>query len=144
MGDPKLFLHELEILVNQQVQYVLGMAARCPTDGDEEWSRVLRRYGVQELSVTERLAAAREAGLSRGAPVAEIHAVLLAIRALALPALVHIEQQFSQTLRMSSLLAAWVGRIRQRLETLPMLAFKPADDRPRDLFQPSWPLAAAI
>jgi len=144
MGDPKLFLHELEILVNQQVQYVLGMAARCPIDGDQEWSRVLRRYGVQELSVTERLASAKNAGLSRGAPSAEIHSVLLAIRSLALPALVHIEQQFSHALHMSSLLAAWVGRIRQRLETLPMLAFKPAEDRPRDLFQPSWPLAAAI
>lgn len=144
MGDPKLFLHELEILVNQQVQYVLGMAARCPITGDEEWTRVLRRYGVQECSVTERVAAAQRAGLSRGAPPSEVQAVLLAIRNLALPALAHIEQQFSGTLRTNALLGAWVGRIRQRIETLPQLAWKPAEDRPRDLFHPSWPLAAAI
>ncbi|MDY0000794.1 MAG: hypothetical protein RBU30_05830 [Polyangia bacterium] len=144
MGDPKLFLHELEILVNQQVQYVLGMAARCPAEGDPEWSRVLQRYKVQECSANEREGAVRRAGLSRGAPAGEVQAVLEAIQALALPALAHIEQQFRETLSRNMLLGAWVGRIRQRLEQLPQLALKPAEERPRDLFHPSWPMAAAI
>lgn len=91
MTDPRLFLQELEILVNQQVQYVLG-----------------------NFSIS-----------------------------LAMPALSSIGQHHKEAISRSSLLAAWVSRIRQRLETLPHLASSPAD-RPRDLFEPSWPLAAAI
>lgn len=144
MEDPKLFLYELEILVNQQVQYVLGMAARCPAEGDAEWSRVLKRYNVQECSVAERVGTAAQAGLSRGAPASEVHEVLLAIRALALPALAHIERQFGLSIRSRPLIEAWVNRIRQRIDTLPLLAWKPHEERPRDLFHPSWPLAAAV
>lgn len=144
VGDPKVFLRELEILVNQQVQYVLGMAARCPIEGDEAWSRVLRRYGVENATSEERAAEVRAAGLSRGAPPSEVRAVLRAIRGLALPALDHIEQQFATSFQRSALLGAWVSRVRRRLETLPHLASSPAEDRPRDVFEPSWPQAAAI
>ena len=142
MGDPKIFLHELEILINQQVQYVMGMAARCPKEGCPEWDRLLSRYGVENIRHGGKTA--ELAPGARGAPPEEVQRVLEAIRDLAIPALSHIEYQYARPIGANRLLAGWVRRIRERLDSLPQLARRGSEPETRSVFENAWSQAAAI
>jgi len=119
MRDPKVFLHELEILINQQVRYVVGMAARCPAEGDEAWDRLRDRYGV------EKATARPERHRHRGAPPEEVQAILEAIRDLARPALRHFEGQYADRIQRDRALSGWVRRLHGRLSSLHELAADP-------------------
>lgn len=115
MLNPDVYIRELELLIDQQVEYVLSRAAEWPED-PEAWNRVLQRYHVRPNE-------------SRGpstfhavAPVAEVRRALAAIRELASPALAHIEVQFGQEIASRLPLAARVSRLRARVYSLETLA----------------------
>lgn len=142
MRDPKIFLHELEILISQQVQYVMGIAVRCPAEGCEQWDRLLNRYGVAKIQ--RHGTEGRLDGEAQGAPAAECRAVLAAIRDLALPALTHIEAQYAHAIQSDRLLRAWVGRIRERLSSLDRLSDASTSSGSWSRLDTSWSLAAAL
>jgi hypothetical protein len=119
MRDPKVFLHELEILINQQVRYVVGMAARCPAEGDEAWDRLRQRYGVEKASARPRR------DRHRGAPPEEVRAILESIRDMARPALRHFEGQYADRIQHDPALSGWVRRLHGRLAALHELATDP-------------------
>jgi len=115
MLKPEVFIRELEILIEQQVEYVQATASRWPDDGGA-WDRLLERYGVSTLRDREH------PPFRRGAPVPEVRQVLAAIRKMAGPALAHIEVQFGEEIAARLPLASWVSRLRARVYGLEDLA----------------------
>ena len=109
--NPEVFLGELEILVEQQVQHILTMAAKWPSDGGR-WDRLLERYDVPPSP--DRASRPTEAG----APTNEVRAALMRVAELAMPALAHIEVQFSSEIAAHLPLAARVARLHGRVYDL--------------------------
>lgn len=115
MLNPDIFIRELELLIDQQVEHVLMLAAGWP-ESRGAWDRLLERYHVSPNEPRDH------PSFQAGAPVTEVRRVLAAIRQMASPALAHIEVQFGEEIAGRLPLAARVSRLRARVYSLEELA----------------------
>jgi hypothetical protein len=121
MADPALFLKEIEMLVLQQMDHVLGAAVGNDSRADWQWEEALDNCGDSRAQMLARATHRLEQGLVSGKLPADLGASLAGITELVRPALVHLELQFSEALRSDRGLARRVGLLGDFLRRLAAL-----------------------
>ena len=119
------FLRDLEVLISDQVQYVVTSAAQCPIGGSPEWDELLRCYRVEKMDASAKRERIFELGLLRGALPEEMCGALAEVGARGSQALSHLKSHFTDKIETDHRLANRVARLFEYLDQLSSLGHTP-------------------
>ena len=138
MNGPLVFLKEIEMLILQQVDFILNDAADGALGSSAEWENLLDNYNESRPQILKRAATVLEQGFGEGGLPDEVRKSLAAISDLARPALAHVELQFAETIRRDPALSRRVELISNYLSKLHALGQQGIDSASDLVVDPVW------